>query len=361
MLITLFLFLLILGILVFVHELGHFWVARKNGIKVHEFAFGFKPRLISWKRGDTEYAINLLPFGGYVRLEGETENTGKHSFTAAPPLTKVKVLVAGVTMNILFAWLALTLAYWLGSTPLTNTFANHRFVETRGTITISSITPDSPAAAAGWQVGDLVTTSSSQTITSAGQFIKLAKTNAGTLMPVTLLRADQTIETNITPRVNPPAGQGALGITLAEDITASAPFFAAPLVALSELWHYVALTFSGLGQIGRDLLFHQKVSEEVSGLVGVGVATGVVRRIGVGAVLQFMSLISVNLALINMVPIPPLDGGHVLFVALEAWRKKTLDTVRHYVTLAGFGALVLFALIVTYKDIVRFDILNRLF
>src|SRR6266542_6577053 len=110
MLITLLIFIFILGLLVFVHEFGHFWMAKRVGIKVHEFAFGFKPRLYAWKRGETEYAINALPFGGYVRLEGESENTGKGSFMAQKPGKRALVLVAGVGMNLVLAWFLLTLS-----------------------------------------------------------------------------------------------------------------------------------------------------------------------------------------------------------------------------------------------------------
>src|SRR5690606_26942825 len=110
----------------FVHEFGHFWVAKRSGVKVHEFAFGFRPRLFAWKRGETEYAINLIPLGGYVRLEGETEDTGKKgSFAAKPPKVRAAVLVAGVLMNVLLAWILLAISYAVGSYPISPTYHKH--------------------------------------------------------------------------------------------------------------------------------------------------------------------------------------------------------------------------------------------
>ncbi len=362
MLITGVLFILILGLLVFVHELGHFWVAKRNGVTVHEFAFGFKPRLFSWKRGGTEYAINLLPFGGYVRLEGETEDTGvKGSFAAKSPLIKTKVLVAGVTMNVILAWIALTFAYAIGSTPLSASFANQPYAVTDVHIGLGKVAADSPAQLAGWQTGDELVSVDGVQLNSAESFVTLTKQKMGQSIWIGVKRGDEIRFTQVTPRSNPPAGQGALGVELFEGSLVRSSWYAAPIAGAAEVASQIKMTFVGIGTIFRDLIIGQKVSDDVSGLVGVGVATGIVRRMGVGSVLQFISLISVNLALVNLIPIPPLDGGHVLFVWLEKWRKKSLDVFRGYATMTGMALLIIFALAVTYKDIVRFDILGRIF
>lgn len=362
MLITGVLFILILGLLVFVHELGHFWVAKRNGVTVHEFAFGFKPRLFSWKRGGTEYAINLLPFGGYVRLEGETEDTGvKGSFAGKSPLVKTKVLVAGVTMNVILAWVVLTIAYTIGSTPLTASFSRQPFTKTDVMVELGRVSPGSPAELAGWKTGDQILTLDGQPLESASSVVMATKAKAGQEISIGLLRGQETLASKLIPRDNPPEGEGALGIELVEASVVRSPWYVAPVAAIGELTNQARLTFMGIGRVLTDLVVEKKVSDEASGLVGVGVATGVVRRLGIGSILQFISLISVNLALVNLLPIPPLDGGHLLFVWLEHWRKKSLEIVRGYVTIVCLGLLLLFTLTVTYKDIIRFNIVDRLF
>lgn len=362
MIITGVLFILILGLLVFVHELGHFLVAKRNGVTVHEFAFGFKPRLFSWKRGGTEYAINLLPFGGYVRLEGETEDTGaKGSFAAKSPLIKTKVLVAGVTMNVILAWIVLMLAYAIGSTPLTASFSRQSFTQTNVMVELGRVAPGSPAELAGWQIGDQILTLDGQALESASALVMATKSKVGQEIRVELRRGQAILMSSLIPRNNPPAGEGALGIELVEASVVRSPLYLAPVAAAGELASQVKLTFMGIGRVLTDLVVERKVSDEASGLVGVGVATGVVRRLGIGSILQFISLISVNLALVNLLPIPPLDGGHLLFVWLEHWRKKSLEIVRGYVTMVCLGLLLLFTLSVTYKDIIRFHIIDRLF
>jgi regulator of sigma E protease len=361
MLITIALFLFILGLLVFVHEFGHFWVAKRLGVTVHEFAFGFRPRLFAWHRNGTDYAINLLPLGGYVRLEGEDEESHKPgSFANKPAWVKALILVAGVTMNIVLAWFVLFLAYTIGSSALSPTFANQPFVHVNAQVFVDTVEPNTPAAAAGLKSGDQLLAINGQTMATADDFVNVTKQDVGKPITIKLERDSQTLNVMATPRVNPPAGQGALGISLAESATVRVPWYQAPISAASEVGSEIKLTFVGLWQFFRDLVVAHQVSPDVSGIVGVGVATGIVRRLGVGSVLQFISLISVNLALINILPIAPLDGGQLLFVILEKVSKRTLDQVKNWASVAGLAVLLLFAIFITYKDVIRFDVISRI-
>lgn len=362
MLTTLLLFLLILGLLVFVHEFGHFWAARKVGVTVHEFAFGFKPRLFAWKRGETEYAINLIPLGGYVRLEGEEEDTGKKgSLMAKKPGQRAFIFVAGVLMNLLLAWILLTAAYTIGSYPLTPTFGNHTGLASYSAAVITDVSANSPASAAGLQAGDTVRFVNAEQIDSANELIEFLKQNAGQEVTIKFDRGAESQTVTLTPRVDPPAGEGAVGIAIGESTLVRAPWYKAPFVALQELGSSIAATFVGFVSFLHQLIVRQEVSQDVSGIVGVGAAVGIVRKLGIGPLLQFTALISTSLAVINIMPIPVLDGGHLLFLAAEAVRKKPVnDTVRAYLTAAGLVLILVIMLSVTYQDFLRFSIFENI-
>jgi regulator of sigma E protease len=360
MIITLIVFILILGLLVFVHEFGHFWMAKRSGVQVHEFAFGFRPRLFAWKRGETEYAINLLPFGGYVRLEGEGQNTGKRSFVAQPPLVKVKVLAAGVVMNLVLGWLLLIFAYGIGSYPLTETFNQHSGIPVSHP-SVVMVSPNSPADTAGLKAGDKILSINKQPITGVEQVSQVTHANAGKEIIIQFERNGQTQQVSATPRLNPPAGEGSLGIGTNQEGLVKVSWAKAPLIALEEEGSQIKAAFAGFGRFIAQLVEKRQVSQEVSGIVGIGAATGVVRRLGIGTLVQFIALISTNLAVINILPLLPLDGGHIFFVIVEAIRKKPVsDTVKQNTALAGLVFILFLFVIVTYKDLINFDIINRL-
>jgi regulator of sigma E protease len=362
MFLTLLIFILILGLLVFVHEFGHFWVAKKLGVTVHEFAFGFKPRLFSWKRGGTEYAINAIPLGGYVRLEGESEDTGKKgSFMAKSPKERALVLVAGVVMNLILAWVLLTITYVIGSYPLSNTFGSHAGVEGSRVVVVTLVSPNSPAQQAGIKAGDQIIALNGQSVEDAVALTETIKQQAGKEITIRYSRNGQESDTKTTPRVNPPAGEGAFGIGTGEASLLKAPWYKAPFIAVLEVGSQIKNSFVGFFQFVGQLIVRQEVNEDVSGIVGIGAATGIVRRLGIGPLLQFTALISTNLAVINILPILPLDGGHLLFAGLEAWRKKPIkDLYRQWMAIAGLAAILLLFLVVTYQDFLRFAIIDRI-
>ncbi|HEY1074208.1 MAG TPA: site-2 protease family protein [Patescibacteria group bacterium] len=366
MLITFLVFIFILGLLVFVHEFGHFWVAKRSGIKVHEFAFGFRPRLFSWKRGDTEYAINLLPLGGYVRLEGEDQDPSqakktKDSFAAQPVGVRAAVLVAGIVMNLVLAWALLTATYSVGSLPLSPSFAEHPGLDIQPVIILADVTVGSPAQIAGLRPGDTITAINGESLTSVQSLVSTIQSQAGKEISLTYIRDGRTVEVHATPRENPPVGEGALGIAPQEVSHVRAAWYRAPFIAIREVGAEIKGSFLGFIGFVQRLVVKQEVSEDVSGIIGVGALTGTVRRLGVGPLMQFMALISTNLAVINILPILPLDGGHLLFVGLEALRRKPVpEKYRQWVALAGLAAIGLLFVIVTYQDLLRFSIFDHL-
>lgn len=366
MLITFILFILILGLLVFVHEFGHFWVAKRSGIKVHEFAFGFRPRLISWKRGETEYAINLLPFGGYVRLEGEDQDPAapkktKGSFAAQSVGVRAAVLIAGIVMNLILAWALLTATYIVGSYPLSMSFGEHAGLVTKPVIVLVNVVAGSPAEQAGLTRGDTVLALNNTPVTSVEELVTTIQAEAGKELSLTYERNGRETTVTVTPRLNPPAGEGALGIAPQSVGVVRAPWYRAPFVAIAEVGAQIKGSFLGFAGFVQQLVVKQEVSEDVSGIIGVGALTGEVRRLGIGPLMQFVALISTNLAVINILPILPLDGGHLLFVALEAIRRKPVaEKYRQWVAIAGLAAIGLLFVIVTYQDLLRFAIFDRL-
>ncbi len=362
MFITLLVFLIILGLLIFVHEFGHFWVAKRNGVIVHEFAFGFKPRLFSWKRGETTYAINLIPLGGYVRLEGEDGPTGKKgSFAEQPIRIRLAVFVAGVVMNLVLAWFLLTIAYGIGSFPLSPTFDDHPGVVADRRITLAKVDPNTPAEAAGLQEGDTITGLNGNPITRLDELVQGIQRSLEQELAIDYERNGVPGTAKAVPRKDPPAGEGALGIIPEQVAMARAPWWKAPGVAILEVGSQIRNSFVGFMQFVGQLVVRQRVSEDVSGIIGVGAATGIVRRLGIAPLLQFTALISTSLAVINILPIPPLDGGHVFFAAIEAIRRKPVrDIYRNALALAGLAALVILFLVVTYQDVMRFAIFERL-
>ncbi len=362
MLITGLVFILILGLLVFVHEFGHFWVARKVGVTVHEFAFGFRPRLFSWKRGETTYAINLIPLGGYVRLEGEDADTGKKgSLMGKPPVKRILIFIAGVVMNLVLGWLLLVLAYGIGCYSLSPTFESHAGVVTDRSIYVGTVNPNSPASVAGLHKGDKIVAVAQQPVADALPMIQIFKQKAGQSVDVTYERQGVKAETQLVPRQNPPQGEGAIGITVEQSSITRTAWYRAPWVALQETGAEIKSSFVGFIGFISKLIVRQQVDENVAGIVGVGSAVGVVRRLGISTLMQFTALISINLAVLNILPVPPLDGGHVLFTALEAIRKKPVkEAYRGWITIGGLIAILLLFVIVTYQDLARLAIFESL-
>lgn len=359
--VTFIIFIIILGLLVFVHELGHFLTAKAIGVRVNEFAFGFKPRLWSKKIGETEYAINAIPLGGYVRMEGEDEKAGKRSFLAQKPGKRMLVLLAGVVMNAVLAWVLITIVYIVGTIPLSATLASHNGVEKVGTITISEVKANSPAQKAGIVANDKIVKINGAGNELSSDLISSLKSHPGQPIVLNIDHNGTTRSVTIAPRVNPPAGEGALGIVMLDNVIVKAPWYKAPFIAIEELGSEIKATVVGFGGFIADLFISHKVNQNVSGIVGVGVATGVVRQLGLAALIQFVALISINLAVVNLFPILPLDGGHVLTTIIEMVTKKPVpDWLKEKSAMIGLALIALLFVVVTYHDIINFDVLARI-
>lgn len=374
---TIIVFLLILGFLVLVHELGHFLVARKNGIKCDEFGFGFPPRAIGvvyddkkdkwiWIRGNkdveaknTIYSLNWFPIGGFVKIKGENgdDKKAKDSFANKSAWARIAVLAAGVTMNFIFAWLFLSITFMSG-TPQEAIDANNP----NSQIMITSIEENSPASSMGLKPGDIV--EKNQT-TSDGRAIVLNDTknlqdfiaeNKGQQMNLKIRRGDNELNLSGAPRAQAEEGKGLLGVGLTQVETVK---YSVPMA----FW-------KGLQETGNILLMMFEVLKnllagvggvEVSGIVGVAAVTGQVIPMGFVAVLRLVAIFSLNLALINALPFPALDGGRVLFILIEKLKGSPVSQkVEQAFHTAGFVLLMLLMVVVTYRDIIKLDIVTKI-
>jgi len=362
MLITLLIFLALLSLLVFVHELGHFLVAKRTGVKVLEFAFGFKPRIWGKKIGETTYAINAIPLGGYVHMYGEDEKKeGNRAFNNKSPKQRLGILVAGATMNFILGWVVLIVLMITGFEPFFPGVANNPFINSTQSVKIVAVSSGSPAEQAGFKVGDRLIKVDGQPVATDSDFLSLVSARKGQSIEIIIENNGQRALT-ATPRINPPAGQGSLGVAIAAEGKVKSSVIAAPAAALYETGRVIGLSAAGFGNFVKNLVIHQKVGDEVTGLIGVGQVTGIARQLGIDYLFQLLAVISIGLGVVNLLPIIPLDGGHMAVIIFEGVTKKRLnDKQLNILATAGLTIVVLLFIIVTAKDFVRFDILGRFF
>lgn len=359
-------FIAILGLLIFIHELGHFLAAKRAGVRVEEFAFGFKPRLFAKTVGETTYAINLIPLGGYVKMYGEDETeAGPRSYRSKTIFQRFTILIAGVLMNFLLGWLIMTILFIVGFSPLFPGVGSNPFISSTKQITIQDIAKGSPADLAGLKSGDTILKVDDSPIAVDQEFIMAINSRAGESVNITFFHEnspDKTETISVIPRVNPPAGQGALGVTIRSlgEVRAT-PLEAIP-AGLYESGRIFIASAVGFVTFVSDLVSKQRVSEQVTGLIGVGALTDATRKLGIDYLAQLVGLVSIGLATINLMPILPLDGGHLAALLYEKVMGRPL-TERQLGGLAtvGLAFVILVFVVVTYKDVLRFGLVNRFF
>jgi regulator of sigma E protease len=437
MFVAILVFIVILGLLVFVHELGHFVVARRNGVRAPEFGFGFPPRIVGiqfisgkkkekfsevesveteridvisgdeeiiketvtekfhniekdvpvgkWRviwgnrdgdddnekkdlveahenrfSGGTIYSLNWLPLGGFVRIKGEDggNRDDTDSFASKSAWKRIKILAAGVAMNFILAWILLSIAYIIGAPEQLNPDANTN--NSNSKIQISEIIAGAPGSAMGLKVGDEI--SKTQT-NSTGEIINLGSVkevqnyinaNRGQEVTFEVLRGKEILTLKGTPRIEAPEGQGALGIALAETVLVKYPWYTAIWKGLGAVWDMTAMIFVGLFGLLKMLFAGHGGAAEVSGPVGIAILTKEVANLGLVYIIQFAAILSINLGIINILPIPALDGGRIMFVLIEKIKGTPVSQkVEQAFHTFFFALLMLLMLAVTYKDIAR--------
>lgn len=347
---TALLFILVLVLLIFVHELGHFIIAKLSGMKVEEFGFGFPPKLLKFKRGETTYSLNLLPLGGFVKILGEEGGSkDPRSFTQKSVLKRIAVLVAGVAMNFVLAIILLTVAYKMGTTPLA--LDADKLSGTKvSDIYIADIMKDSAAQKSDFQVGDIL-----KGYSSISDFQAFTKENAGKEVSINIKRGSSDVIKNVALN----AGDSPLGVAIIEVTSVKQPLPRAFLTATADTYASTTMITKVLGRSLKQLVVSGKASDEIkqaTGPIGIYKFTGQVAKLGFVYVLQFIALLSINLGLINILPFPALDGGRVVFVALEGVFKKKVvrEQIENIIHTVGFILLIALILIITLRDIIKY-------
>ncbi len=336
-------FLVIIICLVLAHEIGHFVAAKLSGVGVLEFGVGFPPRVWAFKRGGTEYSINALPLGGFVRMIGEEDPTHPDSLASKSPLKRVFVLSAGAFMNFVLAILLFSVGFMIPrEVPV-------------GRPVIAAVAAGSPAEAAGLQSGDVIYEINGREINNvpdAGYNIRL---NLGEKITMTVKRGRDFLDLKVKARWAPPAEQGPTGITIASQYPFTETQSYAPWTALRL---GTRATFDALKIARNEVISWTKgaASPQVSGPVGIAQATGeVVKEAGWKSLLDLTALLSINLAVINILPLPFLDGGRIVFVLLEIIRRgrRIAPQKEAIVHLVGLVFFMTFVVVISYFDIAR--------
>jgi regulator of sigma E protease len=343
-----------------VHEWGHYIVAKLTGMRVDEFAIGFPPRLFSWKKGETEYSLNALPLGGYVRIYGEDPTAvgdtldKARAFGSRPKWAQALVLVAGVTMNWIFAWFLLILIMVVGvPTQIEESAATAQSV-----VYIDSVLPGSPADTVLPSQSKLIAVSSngeSLMPILPSTFSDFVANRAGQAIAITYQTRDGAEETiSITPQIGVIESlpdRAALGVSMSLVETVKKTLGSAVVDGAVQTYDMTKRILVGFGQ-----LITGKVSlDQVSGPVGIAGIVGDAAAIGLTTLLYLTAFISVNLAVVNLLPIPALDGGRLVFVAIETIIRRPIPSVwAMRVNLVGFASLLLLMLLAPVSDVSKF-------
>ena len=343
-------FIVVLSILVLVHELGHFFAARRAGVWVEEFGFGLPPRILGKKIGETIYSLNLFPFGGFVRLHGENTEEGvtdpKRAFLNKSKKARSTIILAGVFMNVVLALLCFSIVYSFSGIPRETD--NVRVIEIR---------EGSPAAESGLITGDIVREIEGVEVRSNDDLVRVTEENKGRQVNLKVERQGQSglVELNAVPRENPPENEGRLGVVISRTETYYPPIWQRPFYGVyygfGESIFWAKLVAAGMFTIFSQLLLGS-FPEGVAGPAGLYAITNEVAKLGILPLVNWLGIISLNLAFLNAMPFPALDGGRLLFIGIEKFLgRKVLPKVESWINSIGFALLIIFIIAVTIKEV----------
>ena len=375
MLFTLVVFVIVLAVMVFFHELGHFGTARKLGVKCDEFGFGFPPRICGWRKvngkrnffwgnkptediksDDTIYSMNWIPIGGFVKIKGENGEDSKDddSFGSKKIWKRTAILSAGVTMNVVLAMVCLSIAFMIGAPqPITEDMDPNLVRDQK--IQVVSVISDTPAEEQGVQLGDVLVSINDQKFETIEQVQGFTNEHEGEELSLKVERLGEEKDFKLTTTILEQTGKSGMGVGLSLTGIVKHPWY-------QSIWYGILATFNMLWMILvafatviKNAVMGQPIGVEVAGPVGIAAMTGQVARMGFNYILQFTALLSLNLAIINFLPFPALDGGRVLFLIIEKIRGKAVNQkVEQIAHTIGFALLMLLILVVTGRDILQF-------
>jgi regulator of sigma E protease len=350
-------FIVVLGLLVFVHEFGHFMAAKRVGIKVEEFALGMGPRFFGRQVGETMYSLRVLPLGGFCKMSGEdayseakeghqpeAKEAGRQFFAKSVP-QRALVIAAGPLMNLILAGLVYGLIFGLFGIPV-------NWVE--GAV-IGDVSPGTPAAEAGLLPGDHVKEMNGKSIHTWEEMAKFIEDHPSQQVRLTIQRPgqDKPLMITVVPqrltRADHPKGVGFIGGVRKSTKAVKVGFWKALGLGFVQMWNVLLAMITGLVQLVTG-----KVQGPITGPLGIARMTGQAARYGLSSLLELTSFLSINLGLINLLPVPALDGGRLVFLGVEAVRRKPVNPEKEgFVHFIGFALLMLFLAVITLKDLQR--------
>jgi regulator of sigma E protease len=387
MFVTIIIFILVLSVLVFAHEFGHFITARKLGVRTDEFGFGFPPRAIGfyknkhgkWRKvvgtqtyesleeskdeknipkvGSTIYSLNWLPIGGFVKIKGENGDgeNDKDSFAAKKIWQRMLILSAGVIMNIVLAWFLFSVGYMMGMPQSTIELGKHaRVSESR--VAIVEVMPGSPAEKAGLKSGDSILKIDNQVVAVEQDVQDIVGSKADQEIELVLASEGGEKTIKIVPISNSEiaSGRATIGVSIMAAGTVSYSFFYAFAEGAKTTWWMLKEILFAFGGLIASLFQGESVGDNFAGPVGIANITGQAARLGFAYLLQFTALLSLNLAIINILPFPALDGGRILFLLIEKVKgkpvRRNVEAIIHNI---GFMLLIALIVFITYKDIAK--------
>ncbi len=343
MLITIVAFLAVIAVLIIAHELGHFFTAKAAGVRVEEFGLGYPPRLLGLKRGPTTYSLNAIPLGGFVKMAGEEDPKVPDSLASKSIGTRLLVLSAGSIMNALLPIILFSIAFMIP----------HDIVV--GQVLVEEVAPGSPAEMAGIEAGDTIISTNGKEINNNVDLSRYIQLNLGQEIAILVEHSDLSQEeVRLVPRWQPPEDEGAIGVAVRTNepttVSQSEPFWRAIPQGVNECIETFILFKNAILSI-----FLGTIDLEIGGPVAIAQITGEVAQAGISPLLEFAAFLSINLAIINILPLPALDGGRIVFVLLEWVRrgKRISPKKEGLVHLIGFAMLMGLILAITYQDIAR--------
>lgn len=354
MVLTVVSFIIVLGVLVFIHEFGHYITAKKSDIMVSEFALGFGPKLISKKVGETVYSIRAIPLGGFCNMVGEfpaDESMDKSEkelyeqakekgrlFTQKSAFKRLAVILMGPIMNFLLAALIFILAFAVFGVPTSTTEE----------AILGEVIPQQPAAEAGLIANDQILAIDGQEVESWNQMSQLIRDNAGQQITIRYQRQGEINTIELSPVLSEDGERGVIGI-YPQLIRESVSIGSSISLGLSQTYQVFKMTILGFVQ-----MFRESSTEDIGGPIMIASIIGQAARVGILNVLNWTAIISINLGIINLLPFPALDGGRILFIVIEMIRGKAVDPRKEsFVHMIGFALLMLLMIFIIYNDLMR--------
>ena len=349
-------FIIVLSILVVVHEFGHFIVAKRMGVRVEKFSIGFGPEIFGVTKGETRYAVSIIPLGGFVKLAGETNAEGvkgeKWEYVSRTVCERMKIIFAGPLLNYILAFLIFSLVFMAGNPTLT--------------AKVGKIMPGYPAELSGLKAGDRILDINGEKVYYWEDVTKIVHASSVKEMKLLIERGGETVHLLITPKsqgiktiFGSKKNISIIGIAPSEEVVyVKYGFFKSIYMGAEKLW---SLTYITCRALWASVTGAIPVKESRTGPIGIFYITGQAAKLGIVYLLQLMGVLSASLAIFNLLPVPVLDGGHILFLLIEKIRRKPVSIkVQENVTQVGMSLLILLMLFVFYNDFMRFGIFEKL-